>query len=164
MFLTPTWTIADLTQLPIDELKANGVAGFIFDLDNTIMAPHTGMLTETMTAWLASLTAAGLPYIVVSNNKNRAYMDQAQAVVGVPVLGPAAKPRRQVLQQALDWLQLPAHQVAVVGDRPLTDIWGGQRLGCPTVLVDPLRKGVENELIQFLRWLERLTVSPASRE
>lgn len=158
MFLKPTWVIADVIELPLDELRQQGIRGFIFDLDNTLMAPHTGVLTERMTAWLTRLTREGFPYIVVSNNKRTPYLQAAEALMGIPVLGPAAKPRRRVLRQALDWLNLPAAAVAVVGDRPLTDIWGGQRLGCATVLVDPLMKEVEHVFVQFLRRLERLTV------
>ena len=59
-------------------------------------------------------------------------------------------------------LMLEAHQVVVVGDRPLTDIWAGQRQGSLTILVDPLIKHQENGLFKILRRLERLFVHSGS--
>ena len=118
LFLKPDWVVLDVLRLPLDALEAQGIKGFIFDLDNTIMPPHTAQLSEAMRDWLTSLTARGFGYIVVSNNHNIAYMKQAEDHIGVPVLGPAKKPRRAILQAALTQLELPANQVCVVGDRP----------------------------------------------
>jgi HAD superfamily phosphatase (TIGR01668 family) len=157
-FLKPDWVVLDVLRLPLDALETQGIKGFIFDLDNTIMPPHTAELSEAMREWLTSLTARGFGYIVVSNNHNIAYMKQAEDHIGVPVLGPAKKPRRAILQEALTQLELPAHQVCVVGDRPLTDIWGGQRLGATTILVDPLQRAIEKGHIHVLRALERLFI------
>ena len=47
----------------------------------------------------------------------------------------------------------------MVGDRPLTDIWVGQRLGIVTILVDPIMKHKEAKIIKLLRKIERLFVS-----
>jgi predicted HAD superfamily phosphohydrolase YqeG len=46
----------------------------------------------------------------------------------------------------------------MVGDRPLTDIWVGQRMGAYTILVDPLIKHSEKVYIKVLRRMERLFV------
>ena len=157
-FLKPDWVVLDVLNLPLDALAAQGVKGFIFDLDNTIMPPHTALVSDTIKQWLASLTTRGFSYIVVSNNHNVAYMQQAENHLGVPVLGPARKPSRTMLREALTQLSLPTHQVCVVGDRPLTDIWGGQRLGATTILVDPLQRAIEKGHIHVLRALERLFI------
>jgi uncharacterized protein len=156
--LTPTFVITDITHLSPEALLAKGIKGLVFDLDNTIMAPHTGVVWPKITAWLQTLTGAGLPYNVVSNNKNLVYLNQAQQALGVTVFGHAKKPSTAVLAQAVAQLNLPPSQVAVVGDRPLTDIWAAQRLGCPSVLVDPLMRSHEHGIIHLLRALERLPV------
>jgi len=64
---------------------------------------------------------------------------------------------------ALKDLDLLPSQVAMVGDRPLTDIWVGQRLGLITILVDPLMKHEEAAIVQFLRKLERIFIRPAKK-
>ena len=161
MFLTPTWIVPDITEMDLDALHAKGIRGFVFDLDNTLMAPHTGRLEPRIAHWLAHLAERGFRSVVVTNNKRAPYIQEAARVLGLPVLGPAGKPDTRMLRQAVTDMGLEPRQVAVVGDRPLTDIWGGQRLGASTVLVDPLTKATEHALIQFLRFLERLSVRVA---
>lgn len=158
MLVRPDLFVEDITTLDLAALKSRGIKGFIFDLDNTIMAPHTGLLEDRIAAWLDTLRAEGFKLIVLSNNKRPEYVHNAQSVLQIPCIGNARKPRRGTFYQALEMMGLEAHEVAMVGDRPLTDIWVGNRIGSYTILVDPLIKHQETPLIKFLRGLERLFV------
>lgn len=158
MFLKPDLIIADITAIDLSALKQKGIRGFVFDLDNTIMAPKTGILEDRIAAWLQTLQAEGFQCIVLSNNKKEAYCLDAEKTLCLPVIPRAAKPRRAAFRKALAQLNLDAHQVAMVGDRPLTDVWVGQRMGAYTILVDPLIKKTERKLFKFLRWLERMSI------
>lgn len=158
MFLKPSLIVQDITTIDLAALKAQGIRGFIFDLDNTIMAPHTGALEERIATWLVLLQAEGFKCLVLSNNKKAEYCQMAQTVLNIPVISHAAKPRRAMFRKALELIGLSAREVAMVGDRPLTDIWVGQRMGAFTILVDPLIKLQERRLYKVLRGLERLFV------
>lgn len=158
MFLKPSLIVQDITTIDLAALKAQGIRGFIFDLDNTIMAPHTGALEERIATWLVLLQAEGFKCLVLSNNKKAEYCQLAQTVLNIPVISHAAKPRRAMFRKALEMIGLSAREVAMVGDRPLTDIWVGQRMGAFTILVDPLIKLQERRLFKVLRGLERLFV------
>lgn len=158
LFLKPSLIIEDITSIDLAELKTFGVKGFIFDLDNTIMAPHTGQLEERIESWLVLLQAEGFKCLVLSNNKKAEYCQLAEKVLNIPVISHAAKPRRAMFRKALDMMGLQANEVAMVGDRPLTDIWVGQRMGAFTILVDPLIKHTERKLFKVLRRMERLFV------
>lgn len=160
MFLKPTWVVQSVLDIDLERLQTMGIQGFIFDLDNTIMAPHTGVLEPSIAQWLTHIQTLGFKCMVVSNNPLVFYTQQAEETLQMPVIGNAAKPRRRMLRKALELLQLPSEAVAVVGDRPLTDIWGGQRLGAKTILVDPLTKSQENKVIQTLRKMERWFIHP----
>ena len=46
-----------------------------------------------------------------------------------------------------------------VGDRPLTDIICGKRLGCKTILVDSITAEIEKPIVRLARWFERCTVN-----
>lgn len=155
MFLKPSLIVQDITTIDLEQLKAQGIRGFIFDLDNTIMAPHTGSLEDRIATWLALLQAEGFCCLVLSNNKKADYCQQAEKVLGIPVISHGAKPRRAQFRKALEMIGLSAREVAMVGDRPLTDIWVGQRMGSFTILVDPLTKLSEGVHIQVLRGMER---------
>jgi uncharacterized protein len=158
LLLKPTYIVEYVTDIDLEDLWNHGVRGFIFDLDNTIMAPHSGVLEDHIGDWLKKAQEIGFKLIVVSNNPLSFYTKEAEKTLSMPVLGNAGKPRRKHLRRALEMLDLPPEQVVVVGDRPLTDIWGGIRLGSKTILVDPLTKHKENGLIKCLRWLERLVI------
>lgn len=163
MLVKPTLIVADITTIDLHWLTAKGIRGIIFDLDNTIMAPHAGFLEEHIKDWLSSVHDMGFRSVVVSNNKKDAYIQEAAVVLGFPAIANAGKPRRKFLRKALEMLELDASQVVVIGDRPLTDIWGGQRLGAHTILVDPLTKLSEHRMIKVLRRLERLFVCDTGR-
>ena len=46
----------------------------------------------------------------------------------------------------------------MIGDRPLSDIFGGERAGMTTILVDSISKDEESFIVRFARFLERLTI------
>ncbi|NJO21163.1 MAG: HAD hydrolase-like protein, partial [Spirulinaceae cyanobacterium RM2_2_10] len=48
------------------------------------------------------------------------------------------KPSRRKLRQAVEQMDLPVSQVAMVGDRLFTDVLAGNRLGLFTILVEPM--------------------------
>ncbi|MBK8189851.1 MAG: YqeG family HAD IIIA-type phosphatase [Vampirovibrionales bacterium] len=158
MWLIPTLVAARVTDISIETLRALGVRGLIFDLDNTLMAPRSGRLDADISQWLAVLAAEGFQLACVSNNKRAAYCQSAQETLSMPVFGHARKPFGASLAAAVAQMGLSAHETLVVGDRPLTDIWGGRRIGAQTALVKPLMGPFEPPAIRFLRWMERRVV------
>jgi HAD superfamily phosphatase (TIGR01668 family) len=158
MLVKPDIWTTGVMALDLDKLWAQGIRGFIFDLDNTLMAPRAGVLTDAMAAWLDKTTQIGFQSMVVSNNPRDWYIQAVSQVLHCPIIGNAGKPRIRNLKRALDILKLDAPQVAIVGDRPLTDIWGGQKLGMMTILIDPLIKHHEPWYFKVLREVEYLFV------
>lgn len=153
--LRPTYLIdGDVTDIDLDTLARDGIKGIIFDLDSTLLAPRSGKLTAEAATWL-ELARYRFKLAVVSNNKSDEYIERVQEHLNMTVLGRAAKPSAKLFLQVLEMFQLSAEEVAVVGDRPLTDVWGGQRAGMKTVLVWPLKTMNEPSWIMFFRKLER---------
>lgn len=162
MFLKPTWVLEDLSAIDmpfLERLKLRGITGMILDLDNTLIVPKTAYLQDEVRAWLRLVQTQNFKLFVVSNNRNAAYVDQTADLLGIPHIGQAGKPRLRSLHIALETMGLASHEVVVVGDRPLTDIWAGQRLGALTILIPPLNQR-EPWYIKSLRKLERLAVNP----
>lgn len=160
VFLRPTYLIdGDVTDIDLDLLARDGIKGIIFDLDSTIMAPHSGKITNETATWL-ELARENFKLAVVSNNKNDPYIKGVQEHLNMTVLGRAAKPSRKLFLQVLDEFKLQAQQVVVVGDRPLTDVWGGHRAGMKTILVWPLKSMNEPSYVLFFRKLERCFIKP----
>ena len=152
--LKADYILKDVTEIDIEELKQKGLKGLIFDLDNTIMAPNTGTLNDNIEHWLET-AKQNFKIAIVTNNPNKGYLDKVHQEVNCPIYGRAKKPRRKVIRKAVSDMQLDVSEIAVIGDRPLTDIWVGKRLGTHTILVDPLIKQQEHKFIKFLRKIER---------
>jgi hypothetical protein len=150
-----------VTEINIEDLKSRGIKGLIFDLDNTIMAPRTGTLSGDVEEWLKNVKE-DFKIAVVSNNRKENYIENAAKVIGCPVYGKAKKPRTGTIRVTLSQMGLKPQEVAIVGDRPLTDIWVGKRLGAITILVDPLIKDKESKVVKLLRKLERSFIDDRS--
>lgn len=158
MMLRPTYVVdGDVTDIDLDQLQREGVRGLIFDLDSTLMAPHAGMLTSEVAGWLERARTM-FKVAIVSNNKKSPYVEAVKALMDMPVIGMAAKPSTKAFFEVLDLFQLTPGEVAVIGDRPLTDVWGGQRAGMKTILVWPLKSMNEPEWIRMIRRMERIFI------
>lgn len=158
VLLRPTYLInGDVTDIDLAQLKQDGLRGLIFDLDSTLMAPHSGKITPQVAVWLHE-ARDNFQVAIVSNNKRAKYIDEVRELLQMPVIGKAAKPRRWAFFEVLKSWELEAGQVAVIGDRPLTDVLGGQRAGMKTVLVWPLKTMREPEWITMMRKLERCVI------
>ena len=163
MLVKPDIWTTGVMALNLDALWSQGIRGFIFDLDNTIMAPRAGVLTESMAGWLDDVKARGFQSMIVSNNPRDWYIRSVSQTLDYPIIGNAGKPRVRNLNRALEILKLSASEVAIVGDRPLTDIWGGQKLGMMTILIDPLIKHDEPWYFKVLREAEYMFVQNGSQ-
>lgn len=158
MFLKANIITQNVKDLNLEELKAKGVKAFVFDLDNTIMKPDTGYFTEDIEAWLKEVEK-DFKIAIVSNNPRPDYAAKVREIVDYPTYFKAGKPSRKYVRMALQELGIDPKEAAMVGDRPLTDIWVGQRLGMTTILVDPLIKHQEPVLFKILRKAERSFVA-----
>lgn len=160
MFLKPTYLIAgDITDVSIEQLSQDGIKGLILDLDSTLMAPKSAYISPEAKAWLEKALTV-FQVAIASNNHNEEYLDKVRLILNIVVIGNAAKPSRKAFRKLLADFALKPEQVAVIGDRPLTDIWGGHRAGMKTVLVRTLKTMQEPEWKQSVRNLERIFIQP----
>ncbi len=153
-FLKPTLIYdGDITRVRLDKLKQLNVEGIILDLDNTIMAPKSARLDLPVKYWL-EVIKKNFKIVVLTNNKKAFYLEAVRQILELPVIGFAKKPWSAGIKEALEILNLPNDKIAVIGDRPLTDIWLGQRYGFKTILVRALTAHIEPKWKYFLRKLE----------
>jgi uncharacterized protein len=158
--LKPTYFInGTVEQIDLELLARQGIKGLILDLDNTIMRPKSGYFCDKVLPWLNKVRFMKLGVIIVTNNTNDSYLQKIADVIAdnkLPMITKAKKPRRAKLVEALEQLNLSAEEVCIVGDRVLTDVLGGVRLGMKTAYVKPLLGQEENLLFRSLRFLEEL--------
>lgn len=158
MFLKPDYLIkGDITDIDLDMLNQAGIRGLILDLDSTLVVPHSAELTKEAGAWLERACQL-FKVAIASNNKDEVYLNQIRKILTIEVVGKAAKPSRKAFHRLSAEFGLLPEQVAVIGDRPLTDIWGGHRAGMKTILVEILKCQKEPAWKSRIRNLERVFI------
>ncbi len=157
MFLKPDYNLENIYAINLVELKSRGIKNILFDLDSTIMASKSGCYSAETSEWLERVRKEFF-IGVVSNNEKQSYIEKVKACTDFPCVFGAHKPDTKVALEFMKEHGLNANETAFVGDRPLTDILCGKRLGCMTILVDSITAKTENLPTRFVRGLERITI------
>lgn len=157
MFIKPDFNVKSLFDIDIPKLKELGIKAIFFDLDSTVMASKTGVYDEKVYEWLCGLNEQ-FKIAILSNNKNPKYIDNIAQQSCFEVIGAAKKPNAKVALSHLEKWGISPENCVIVGDRPLTDILLGKRMGAITVLVDSITCDTEPKIVRFVRFLERLTI------
>lgn len=157
MLFEPNYNLESIYDINLAELKEAGIKGLFFDLDSTLMKSKSGKFSFQTLQFLNDLKS-NFKLAIITNNKNKEYIAKAKSQIDIPIYARAAKPNPRVLLKACKDLELAPNAVAMIGDRPLSDIFGGERAGMVTILVDSISKDEENFIVRFARFLERLTI------
>lgn len=129
-----------ILQLSADTLNQHGIKGIILDVDDTLVPLSDSVLSPDVSTWLDHLQPHFQIWLV-SNNLSKTRISQIANSAQLPHIHGAGKPSRRALRHAVDQMQLSLSEVAIIGDRLLTDILAGNRLGLLTILVSPLQSG-----------------------
>jgi HAD superfamily phosphatase (TIGR01668 family) len=154
MFLKPDFNLSTIYNIDLELLKNQGIKAILFDLDSTIMVSKSGEYHTKTQNWLNEVTKDFF-IAVITNNKHSAYLEQVRSVSNFEIIGNAKKPSTKAMNQLLKKINILPQEVVIVGDRPLTDILAGKRLGAKTILVGSINAENENIPTRFVRWLER---------
>ncbi len=142
--------------MTVESLKKHGIKVVFVDLDNTLIAWNNPDGTPEMRQWLHDLQDAGIPVVVVSNNKYER-VKRAVEKFGIEFEAFALKPFTFGINRALKRFDVQPYEVIMIGDQLMTDIRAAKRAGLKSVLVKPLIK-TDSINTQINRWRERRTM------
>lgn len=153
----PDLRVKSLLDISWDILVKSDIKGLLLDIDNTLLPWGECRVPDDSRNWLQGAKEQGLRLCLVSNSYEKRVADIARSI-DVAYVHWARKPAKYGFNKAIREMELLPRNVAVIGDQVFTDICGGNRLGCYTVLVVPLSKQ-EFFTTKLLRWLERRLLS-----
>ena len=156
MFLKPDYNLKNIYEINFEELKNQGIKCIMFDLDSTVMMSKSATFLPETIEWFNSFIK-DFEVAIISNNPNKTYIENASKLAPCRVIGHAKKPNPNVAKKYLDEIGIKPQNAVMVGDRPLTDILVGKRLGSKTILVGSINPN-ENLPTKFVRALERITI------
>lgn len=151
--LYPDLQLERIGQIDFAALKQSGICGLLLDIDNTLVSYQDRSPTEEVLRFLNAAISADLAVALVSNNSRRRVEIFAQGL-GIPYLHRAHKPMRYGYLSLANQLGLAPQQIAVVGDQIFTDVYGGNRCGMFTILVNPIA-AKESGFFRFKRHFEK---------
>ena len=134
----PKMRVSSLTEIDPVALREQGIEALLLDLDNTLLPWKDPSLPESSKAWVESAKNAGIKSCLVSNTHYPKRLNRIAGELGILAVPHALKPRSHGFEKAAALIGCDLDRAAVVGDQLLTDIWGGNRVGAYTILVNPM--------------------------
>lgn len=150
--LKPQMIADSLKNINLKFYQKIGKRGIIIDLDNTITPWYCEKVNPEAHNFLIEAHSLNYKICLLTNagKKRAGNIARRYQIDYIPL---AFKPAKSAFLKALQSMNLKENEVLVIGDQIFTDILGGNRIGCFTILVPPISK---EEFIgtKLLRWLE----------
>lgn len=125
--------------------KDMGYKGVIFDLDNTLVE-HDAPADDRALALMDELKSLGYEICFLSNNdEERVKMFNEK--IGAHYIYKAGKPKAKGYNAAMEKMGTNKDNTMFVGDQIFTDIWGANNACVRSVLVKPIAKHEEIQII-----------------
>lgn len=148
----PTEYAGSVYEIDFDALYQSGMRGILFDIDNTLV-PHGKPADTRAIALMKRIKEIGFQTCLISNNGRNRVQAFAEQVDTTYIFG-ALKPRRKNYRKAMEAMGTSRENTIFIGDQLFTDIWGANRTGIRSILVEPIHKSEEVQIV-WKRKLER---------
>ncbi|MBE5842987.1 MAG: YqeG family HAD IIIA-type phosphatase [Butyrivibrio sp.] len=143
--LYPSKTSESTYAIPFEDLYKKGYRGVIFDIDNTLV-PHGAPADERAVLFFDMLHRIGYDTMLLSNNKESRVSSFADAV-NSKYIYKAGKPLKKGYIRAMERMGTEPSNTLFVGDQIFTDVWGANRAGIYTYLVEQIDPKEEIQIV-----------------
>ncbi len=135
------------------KLKKSGIKCLLFDLDNTLSAMSISLPDAKTKSLIASLTDLGFRVIIVSNSSKKR-IEPFKDHLNVDAAARSFKPLKNKYLKIQKIYNLKDTEIAAIGDQLITDIYGANRMGFTSILVNPI-SNYEFFISKFSQFFER---------
>ena len=165
----PDFSADSVLDIDFVKLKDLGVKHILFDLDLTIRRPRAKEIEADIITYLVGLHEEGvIGSLNLATNNMRSNLDQFSKPLGARVFQPfyrkgviVRKPNIRYFQRILDELKTDPSEVAMIGDKAIFDVAGGNKAGMLTILVKPQGKDLLHDKLLFIRFREKRLLKAA---
>ena len=152
MIFVPKMYQKNIFTINYNILKEKGIELLIFDLDNTIGHIHEDKINEETFNFLTNLKKSFK--IVIASNSPKKRVSKFLLDSNLDYFSFCFKPSLISFKKIKRKYKIPYEKTAIIGDQILTDIFGGNRLGLYTILVDPI--SIDFKVTKFNRKIETI--------
>ncbi len=134
----PRYIATSALDIAASELKLAGISHLALDIDETLVPRGHNKLADSYIAHLSQLENAGFQLLVVSNSRRdlQSIAQHFHAPIVRPTRG-SFKPLPHYYQQVIAMAGTEPAHIAMVGDRLINDVIGGNLVGLVTIMVEP---------------------------
>ena len=136
----PDYYYQSIFKINYAKLKKNGIKCLLYDLDNTI-APYSMHEPDKRLKDLFSLLEHkyGFKVIIMSNSGKRR-LTPFKEQLNVDTSCNSKKPLRGKYKKIMKLYKFKPHEMAMIGDQLMTDVFGANRMGINSIFVNPISK------------------------
>ncbi len=142
------------------KLKKEGIKCLLFDLDNTCVPFHEKVADNTVKKLFDKLKRMGFKVIIFSNSPDKRLKRFSN--LGVDYNALSLKPISYSFYKILRNYNFTKDEVCIIGDQLFTDIYGGNRVGIKTCLVEPL-SDIDLAFTKVTRYFEKRKMKKLER-
>lgn len=158
-FMKADLKIDNIYHINPEMLKNLGIKGILFDIDNTLEEYATETPSDKTIDFIKRLNDEGFKTGILSNAEEERADKFIKGFTGedfnIYCCAKAGKPLKKGFAIMADKMNLNLNEIAMVGDQLYTDILGGNKAGCYTILVNPINVKIEPWFVRFKRFLEK---------
>lgn len=157
VIFSPTYVVHKITDVSIDMLKKIQIHGVILDIDDTLAAPDSNIISEEIISWLKLLKNENIKIIFASNNTEERVKKFAENLnkfnINIPWIAMSCKPFGFKIKQAIKKISCKSDEIILIGDQIFTDILAANLTNIKSILVDPV-SAPSNLFMKIKRRLE----------
>lgn len=153
----PDYIATSISSIDFKLLAAKGIKYVAFDADHTLV-PYRGIeLPPATLKYLRQQQKLFKGWCIASNRVTNDLDGIAQALDAAVIRATpfTRKPSRGFYERVLQHFDAKPSEIAMIGDKLLADVWGGNRAGLTTVWVEHLGKDGPLDALIRLRKIER---------
>lgn len=157
----PDMRLNSVYEVDFDRLYKKGIRGLIFDIDNTLV-PHGADADERIEKLFGELKKMGFKTFLLSNNKLER-VKRFNTNIRSLYIYKAGKPNAVNYIKAMRMMGTGKENTVFIGDQLFTDIWGAKKVGISTILLNPIDKKEEIQIV-LKRYLEKIVLNAYEKE
>jgi len=157
----PDYIACSLKDIDFEELKNRGIKYLAFDADSTLVKFRGRKLNMPNLKLLRSKRKLFERWCIASNRPTNDLQSLGKSIDAevVRAILFIRKPQKRYFNKVADYFNAPHNQIAMIGDKLISDIWGANRVGFVTVWVSRLGSDNPWDKLIGIRKLEKRLMS-----
>lgn len=158
----PNMYYQSIYTINYQKLLEDGIKCLLFDLDNTCVPYIDRKPTKKLKNHFDKLQDMGFKVIIFSNSPKKR-LEPFKQILNIDCCYKAGKPRKKKLLKVLDLYKYQLSEVAIIGDQLVTDIYGGNKVGITTILVNPM-SNIDMPFTKIHRFIEKIEIKKMNKK